>query len=238
VAPRLRCLAVVIYRRDTISDQPHRRPLGHVMLTIDDLHSLMELLKARPDVTGDIVVEYDEGHFTEAKDLRELTGQSLRSLRVTAAGLVVELSDRQAEAIGPEPLVTFVDRAWAQRRQTKKYPSGVRWFDRYNPWLAAVPGVGMGVLFLVALGPELVRTDREWGLALLVGIAALLAYIGAKSNLAGHALHPYAVIIARTADEVREAERERNLVPLWALIVTGTIGAASILINVLNYLKP
>lgn len=125
---------MVIRRRDTTTGQPVRRPLGHVSVNIDDLQALMELLRDRPEFSGcdEITIEFDEGDFTEAKDMKELGNQSLRDLRVKAGDLIVHLTSTRAEAIGPQQLVDFVDNAWARSRQTARYPDDWGWSRKYR----------------------------------------------------------------------------------------------------------
>jgi hypothetical protein len=214
--------------------------LGHVAVCIEDLQALLDLLQDRPDVTGDVVVEFDEGYFTEGRDLRELGDASLRELRVTAGELIVHLSSRRAEAIGPAPLVDFVDNAWARARQTSKYPSSWGRHQQFAHRTGAVTFSLFGAVILVIIPflskpvPLAQLVLSEAAMAACFAALALLVY---WSNRRAYERVTFAVVQPLTAHELREAESKNTTVPLWSLIVTAIGLVISTTFLILNYVR-
>jgi hypothetical protein len=214
---------MVIKRRDTTAGKPVRRPLGHVAVSIDDLQALIDLLAARPDVNSDVVVEFDEGHFTEGADIKELGDASLRDLRVTAGDLVVHLTDRNAEAIGPGPLVDFVHNAWSRSRQTASYPPTWKYSQKYSYKVPTTIAALFGAGIIAYIG-----FSKTWQLSPLevltmIAMAVLLTalpYLVYTSNKYAYNNASWAIIRPLTAHEVREQASRRTVVPLWSLIVS------------------
>jgi hypothetical protein len=72
---------------------PHRKDLGRVLVTIDDLAALMPLLKQD---APDLEVEFDDGYFTEAEELRTLSDMEMKSFRLKTPKVQVVLSPPSA----------------------------------------------------------------------------------------------------------------------------------------------
>lgn len=214
---------MVIKRRDTKTGQPVHRQLGHVAVCVEDLQALIDLLAAHPDVTNDVIVEFDEGHFTEGRDLKELGDSSLRYLRVSAGDLLVILESRNAQAIGPRTLVEFVDNAWARSRQTSEYPASWGRGDRYSYKLSSTI---TGLLIAAGLVTYVVSQWNKLSPQLLVfstifflvtgGFMTWLMY---SSNKEAFNNTSWAVIRPLTTHELRELQSRRTVVPLWSLII-------------------
>jgi hypothetical protein len=231
-------LIVTIRRRDTTAGQPARRPLGHVAVSIDDLRALMDLLGDREDVDGPVVVEFDEGDFDQAEDMRELGPQNLRELRVKAGDLVVHLAENRAEAIGPTELTAFVYNAWARARQTPAYPASWGFMQKY-PYKSPLLLFGLFAFgFAVYLFRQVQDPQKVIWYVVVIGLLLFMGWILYKSNKSAYDASNWAVIQPFTAHKIREAQQRKTTVPLWALIVTiiGLVITTTFL--VLNYIKP
>ncbi|WP_410640705.1 hypothetical protein [Amycolatopsis sp. lyj-346] len=231
---------MVIKRRDTTAGQPVRRHLGHVSVNTDDLQALIDLLRSRPEVDDEVLVEFDEGDFTEGKDLRALSQGSLRDLRVKAGDLIVHLGERRAEAIGPGELVDFVFNAWARSRQTSRYPESFRSGDKFYPRLSMAISALMAVGLLIYVAISLPVMDGLHAtlvgavIVVLFGFEGWLGYFSSKKAFHGTA---WAVIRPYSAHEIREMDSKKTVVPLWSLIVAILAFAVSSTFLILNYLK-
>lgn len=183
-------------------------------------------------------MEFDEGDFTEAKDMKDLGDQNLRDLRVKAGDLIVHLGERRAEAIGPPALTEFVHNAWARSRQSARYPASWGWSQRY-PYRTAPVVFG---LFAVGLGiflyPSVVEVRQVLAFIAVVLLLSLLGWILYRSNKLAFDTTTWAAIRPLTAHEIRDEEQRKTTVPLWALVVSILAFVVSTTFLILEYVKP
>jgi hypothetical protein len=105
--------------------EPYIQDLGRVLVTLDDLKALMDLLSATVPEEPELHVAFNGGYFTDAEDLRRLSDNEIRSLRISTSQLQVILDPVQCYAVGDEITAKNVYRLWARSRQL--LPS--RWSD-------------------------------------------------------------------------------------------------------------
>lgn len=126
---------------------PHRQNLGRVLVTIDDLDALMQLVRQNLGEGLELGIQFEGGYFTEAEDLRRLSDEESKSLKIHTADIEIHLAHSQAVVIGNEQQAQDIYRLWARPRENHS-------------------GVALGT-FLKTLG----------GLIILAGaIAVLLGY--------------------------------------------------------------
>lgn len=246
---------MVIKRTFKLSADParDRRRLGRVQVAIDDLAVLIEILRTRGGATredrdattGDIVqvpydepvtVEFDEGEFTDAEDVRQLSDANLREIRVKSGDTTVHLSPFRAEALGPTQLNDLIENIWARSRQTKKRPSGwpiMLWYAAGLAVAAVSLVVTIGVLMLAGLPglSQLLKPPLLWSTIPVITAGAILMTIMARLILdpgSGKDRSNYAVIIALSLDELRKQERGRNK---WQN-VSGVVGIISLIVAI------
>jgi hypothetical protein len=112
--------AVTIHRVGPAPDStPHRKNLGRVLVTIDDLDALIGLLR-QSDPSNDLTVQFEGGYFTDPEDMRRLSDQELKKLRINVNSVQVFLDSTQAIAIGHEETCDNIYRLWARPRATKE----------------------------------------------------------------------------------------------------------------------
>ncbi|MGH3585526.1 MAG: hypothetical protein ACRDQ0_04300 [Pseudonocardia sp.] len=223
-----------------------RRSLGRLQVSIDDLKVLIELLRSRggatfegiDDATGDVVdvpynepvvVEFDEGTFTDAEDMRQLSDANLRELRVSSGDITVHLSPFRAEALGPTQMNDTVENVWARPRRTKKRPARTEPSGLVILAFFAMVSALLGLVFIVLLGEILMDPVLPGPLASLLIITMVAVTLGLAFGVIRirHQAH-YAVIIPLSLDELRKQERGRNK---WQN-VSGVVGIISLIVAI------
>lgn len=234
-----------IYKEPT-DPAPARVPLGRIAVTIDDLRALLELLRAHPDVEGEVVVKFDgESEFTHAEDMRELSDASLGDLRVKAGELTVSLSRGFSLAIGPAELCNFVHNSWARSLRTRQ-----RLLRNSIP---PVIRAAYGFLLLVAvivigagLYQDATATDRDrdgvvesGGLSSLIfgGFIILFVIVFLILGALNEAKRDLVFLIPFTMDEMRKNRQIKSQVPAWSLVVAVVALIASVAFNVITLVK-
>ena len=139
-------MTVAIHRVGPLPE-PRRLPLGRLQVTIDDLAALMELVKPATGATPEVRVQFDGGYLTEAEDIRLLSDEELRRLRVLGETVEVVLSDTQTMAIGETFKVNDVYRLWARTRQLNDVAAKKRLLQTCR--LAIIIGLGLTFLLLI-----------------------------------------------------------------------------------------
>lgn len=229
-----------------------RRKLGRVQVAIDDLAVLIEILRTRGGAKymvkspgGDdvpmlynetVAVAFDEGEFTDAEDMRQLSDANLRELRVNSGDTTVHLSPFRAEALGPTQLNDLIQNTWARSRQTKKRPPDSSVILPYLVGLAIaivslVLTVAITVIAEVPGISRLLEPPLLWlsipvtvvGTVLITLLARLLLEPVQKQERSN-----YAVIIPLSLDELRKQERGRNK---WQN-VSGVVGIVSLIVAI------
>lgn len=114
--------------RTPTQSAPTHLPLGHLVVTIDDLRALLQLLTADGPTKANsapITVDFGGGYFDDPEDLRELSDRELHSLKILTSDVEVQLSSEAAVAIGQADVCCAIDNKWARQRQTTDLPSTV-----------------------------------------------------------------------------------------------------------------
>lgn len=120
---------MTIYRigPDPDAAPQYRVDLGRILVTIDDIESLMTYLGRHEKDSDPIVVEFNAGYFTEARDLSKITPLEIRFLRLKNSKVLVVLGASFAEAIGDFQETQGVYNCWARSLvETKQLPPRVR----------------------------------------------------------------------------------------------------------------
>lgn len=216
-------------------------------VTIDDLQVLLDMLKGRDDIPDEVLVQSDEGSFDEAEDLRKLSDQTLRDLRIEVPGLVIHLASTRAEAIGTPDLVQFVNREWARPRQTAERRPAAPWARRSAVYTTVICGlVFLPTVALIVQMPPIVLPTRNLvdSIALftmsaaLIGLGTLGMIATRSTNVRLGLADSYAVTKPLTKQEIRDQQSRKTSVPLWSLIVASLAFASLLTFNILNYFLP
>jgi hypothetical protein len=94
---------------------------------MDDIESLMTYLGRHEKDSDPIVVEFNAGYFTEARDLSKISPLEMRFLRLKNSKVLVVLSTSFAEAVGDSQEAEGVYHSWAKSLvETKQLPRRVR----------------------------------------------------------------------------------------------------------------
>jgi hypothetical protein len=211
--------------------------LGKVLVTIDDLQALLDLLHDHDAVTEDVVVECDEGEFTEAEDMRRLSDQALADLRLRVGGMVLHLSSDRAMAVGSPELVSHVETAWARLRQTKESPPQVGLL--LIAWLPPTIFVWLAALLLLVVQMSKPETSAGiWVFVLPPTVALVVSAYFVRLAVKQRRNMTWAVVKPITRQEFRDLESKKTNVPLWALLVAVAGLLVSLSFNALNYIWP
>ncbi|MEV0074359.1 hypothetical protein [Amycolatopsis sp. NPDC050768] len=227
---------MTVKRRGLIDKQQdlarHRRQLGRVHVTIDDLQALRELLDeglARGATRTEF--EFDGGSFEEPADLPKLSDTELRRIVAKTAEVEVILSTTQAVAIGPRHLSEAVYTRWARARQTKERP-GRRPAARYRA--AAWPYLLAAVLAVVT--PLRIVPDLGLSGWLLGGGVALFFAVAGTWSLQ-RLPKSYAAIHPLSNEDYRKHRTQAShawrstMIGLTAIFVTLIIGILSFILK-------
>lgn len=213
------------------------------MVAIEDLEALLELLREHETITDEVVVQCDEGAFTEAEDVRKLSDQTLADLRIEVNGLVVHLSRDRAIAVGPPELVEYVEHTWARSRQTNVRPAGrTAGFPLYLWAVNVLLTLAVIVMTVATLrsGQETDPTGLPWwaGPVLVYPLLGFLWWtsIARQRRAVGRAT--WATVRPLSRQELRDQAAQKTVVPLWALVVSVLAFLALLTFNLLNYFWP
>jgi hypothetical protein len=245
------------YKLGPTTPPPDRRPLGRLRVTLDDMRALMQLLddKRWSGDAGDVVppskdsnpvlVAYDEGLFTAAEDMKELSDTDLRNLQVKCDQTTVYLSPSRAEAIGPASINDLIENAWARSLQTPKRPKPRRtWLSVGYALVGALFGVYAIFSWLFLSDAEVDAFLHDYPVAEVVGGTALaFLFLGPTLSLLFDVelftSRPknYALIVPFTQDELRKQERSRSKWPIISATIAALALVVSLTFNVINLLR-
>jgi hypothetical protein len=96
------------------------KPLGRVLVTIDDLAALVDLVGSRDGKSLPVSIEFPGGSIDKPEDLRALSNTEMESISVKTSEVEIILSVDSAEGIGDPDVVELVYTRWARTRQLKK----------------------------------------------------------------------------------------------------------------------
>ncbi|WIX75454.1 hypothetical protein QRX50_28525 [Amycolatopsis carbonis] len=225
---------MTVKRRGLLDQQQalgrHRRRLGRVHVTIDDLQALRELLdEGLADGATRTEFEFDGGSFEEPADLPKLSDAELRRIVVKSANVEVILSSTQAVAIGERHLSEAVYTRWARARQTKDRP-GPRPSARYRaaawPYLLAAV---MAVVTPVRIVPDMGASG--WFLG---GGVTFLAVVSGTWSLQ-RLPESYAAVHALSNEDYRKHRTQAS--HAWRSSVIGSVAVlVTLVIGVLSFI--
>ena len=240
---------MAIYRVGPAKDTV-RTPLGGVLVTIDDLDGLISLLSVAstgaPALLEEVRVEFNGGYFTEAADLRRLSDEELKSLRVVSPDKQIILSESEAVVIGSESVGRLIYQDWARARTTRRTVIGgrIRLRPSKRHIVTAILGAMAFILVFDLVGiilgsiePSKVQINVDtnsggaWALSLAAISTLALVYLRATRV----APNSFAVIEPVSLAEYRQ-NRSSDIVPRWNLIVTllsVAVAIAAIIVSVL-----
>jgi hypothetical protein len=89
-----------------------------VLVTIDDLEALLVIMRQTAADPTTLEVQFSGGYFTDAEDMRHLSDDELRSLKVHSDSAEVNLGPEEAVAVGSGSIPDEIYRTWARARQT------------------------------------------------------------------------------------------------------------------------
>lgn len=238
------------YQMGPTAPPPDRRSLGRVLVTLDDMRVLMQILDEHRWSTSDgdvsppaeearpVFVTYDEGVFTAAEDMRELSNANLRNLLVKCDQTTVHLSPSRAEAIGPAPINDLIENAWARSRQTRKRPKVERGWSSMALAIF-IPVFGLTALVIYFFAPSDLGMEAAFAASPFIFITALVVIliflvvpiateIAYRDLFGSSRTRNYAVIAAFTQDELRKQESSRSKWP----VISATIGVLALIVSV------
>ncbi|MEW2504812.1 MULTISPECIES: hypothetical protein [unclassified Amycolatopsis] len=224
---------MTVKRRGLLDQQQalgrHRRQLGRVHVTIDDLEALRELLdEGLADGATRTEFEFDGGSFEEPSDLPKLSDAELRRIVVKSAKAEVILASTQAVAIGERHVSEAVYTRWARARQTKDRP-GPRPSARYRA--AAWPYLFAAVLAVIT--PLRIVSDMGAAGWFLGGGLTFLAVVSGTWSLQ-RLPKSYAAVHAVSNEDYRKHRTEAS--HAWRSAMIGLTGVfVTLVIGVLTF---
>jgi hypothetical protein len=149
---------------------PYRQDLGRVLVTIDDLQALLNHVQQSLPAGTSLQVQFDGGYFTDSNDIRTLTDDELRSLRIQAPDVQVHLSEHEVLALGDETKAKAVYLQWARSRQVSY--AGLTFLRKLASGLASV-----GIAIIILGGIAILGLERRGVYPNLEEVATMPAII-------------------------------------------------------------
>jgi hypothetical protein len=233
--------------------------LGQVLVTIDDLHALLERLQKGPPVKPndsgcvtrtdhDLKIEFNGGYCTESNDLRRLSDGEVARIWVTSPTVQVILGPTQAIAVGDQETAEDIYRRWARARQTRRRPRLTN--EDASPKAQTIGPTVLGLVGLLVIA-VLVVTNFHPTLAPMLHLnsaldkiaAAFFALTGVISSaymirLILYGSTSYAIIEPLTLAEYRNRQAN-NKYPRLSYILGGAALVVTTILSVLvALLKP
>lgn len=220
----------------------YRVGLGRILVTMDDIESLMiHLGRHEKDSDSPVVVEFNAGYFTEARDLSKINPLEMEFLRLKSSRMLVILGTYSAVAIGDIQEAEGVYNSWAMSLETKELPPRVR-KDKITTVVFA------GILLILgafSYGASILFQRFYYQVGqLYFGIASVFSFIGFLTfALILYILYnwdkkfkqsTYAIVVPYSRDEYRRNELSQKYPRRsWIVaIVAVIIAAISIAANV------
>lgn len=239
---------MTVHRRGIAPKEPppHRKSLGKVLVTIDDLDALIDLLVQRDPANAKPVVEFTGGTIDEGEDMRKLTDQELSRLSIKAHDVEIVLAYDEAYCLGSEDAGTEIYTAWARGRPSQRAPKAATALHELTggrglramtiPMLIGI-GIVVGAVVSVATGPGsnpdastrfFYRVASATTLATIVGVGGAVALISILVFLMRSTSDDYAEIHAKNLKEYRtEHKAERQQLVTWLIAVSGLAVAST-----------
>lgn len=228
-------------RPDGTAGKTHVRPLGRLLVTVDDLDALLALMTPSARKAAKPRVEFVGGSFDSGSDLQKLSDNEMLSLRVLNKDVQVVLNNTAALAVGTEQSVDDIDRLWARSRQTKRSSNALQ-RQRSTPhfWLSVVIMISAINFSAISLLGSItgIQTPLFSNISpianLMLGL--LCAILGLALSIylrAGPST--YAIVTPLSHAEIRNHNRE-ELFPrrAWIVsIISVTVAAISVLVAAL-----
>jgi hypothetical protein len=219
----------------------YRVDLGRILVTIDDIESLMTYLGRNEEDSDNIVVEFNAGYFTKAKDLSKISPAELDLLLLKNSKVQVILNTYSAAAIGDFQEAQGVSNSWAESLETKQKPPRVR-KDEIATIISASVLLILSVIAFAAflLTQNVYLKVAQWYLrigsafsllgVLVLGLSIYILYIWDKRFKKSS----YAIVVPHTRDEYRRNELSQKYPRrAWIVaIIAAAIAAVSIAVNV------
>jgi hypothetical protein len=231
-------MAVTRRGEQRASDRVDTQALGRVLVTIDDLESLIDLLgnlrekiDRGPDAdfsaVSDLKLEFDGGSFENAEDLRKLSDEELKRITVKTSKIEVILSPSEAFAIGDPVMAKKIYNQWARARQVKIRPEKRAW------QIILVAGIFLSV-GVAAAWASIAGGSAPVVSRIVIGALGIFSCVG--SVLIFNAMpEPFAVVRPVTLDEFRRERAVNNRHWIMATIALGSlcVALAGVLVAVL-----
>lgn len=106
--------------------KPYRTDFGRILVTIDDLTTLQDLLARYNVEQVRPAIQFDDGEFDVADDLRILPGVRELTLEVESKNITVRLSEKEAYVVGAELVCLDLKTQWAKNLRTNALTSNLR----------------------------------------------------------------------------------------------------------------
>jgi hypothetical protein len=181
--------------------QVHRRNLGRVIVTIDDLAALIAVLAENRNEIDQIRVRFEGGYFTEPEDMRRLSDDELKSLRLATDQVEIILQRSEAVAVGKGEATENIYRSWARARQLRERGLSKGWIAAFLAFVLTFSSYMAAVFFGT-------RTTSNLSGSLYFEPLLLIITLGLFITVA----------LSRWVYELTEARRTR-----WATIVPLTL---------------
>lgn len=211
--------------------EPHRQKLGRVLVTIDDLDALITLVTQHAASPGHVRVSFNGGHLTDAADIRHLTDDELRTLKIATDRVEINLDRESATAVGERSISQEINTAWARTRQTTvdfRAPRKI-----WLPLVSCLLGVAGFVMAVLDEKSRAVTIVMGVLVCILFVLAAYLIVTGWRRAKTG----PGAIIKPMTMAEWRQLQ-VANQNPGRANVIASIAVIVAILAIASNFVTP
>lgn len=230
---------MVIHRVGPLPDTaPTRQPLGRVLVTIDDLEALMVILRQKATDPDSIKVQFNGGYCTAAEDIRLLSDNEVKSLKILSDNAEVILEPTQALAVGQVSLTSTVRNAWSRTRQTdiepdRKYMSS----SAKGSITGCITVIGLAAFSLANVGQRQIAATLAI-MAVCAALFGLFVWIF-FTNLRVARSMPGALIKPMSLHEYRQL-RSNNQYPraAWIVAIIAVIVAIAAIVVPVMTAKP
>jgi hypothetical protein len=214
------------------------QPLGHLVVTIDDLGALLDLLATADHSGSKAEVVFLGGTFDDPEDLRRLNDFELDSIIVRNQNITVTLGIREATASGDARLCGIIYNSWALPRSAKvrpKFSTMKRNLDTFEElrslWLRLIAAIipTLALLIIFRWNPHFLSDEEtpQWAIFIAAIAIAFCWPIGALLLWLRDLPLPYsfAIISPISLEEARARKNDRN-----HYLLSTTVGLAGVVV--------
>ncbi|WP_134045930.1 hypothetical protein [Amycolatopsis arida] len=132
---------MAVHRRGSALKPKEDRPLGRVLVTIDDFRALRDEVARLDGGNEPPKLEFNGGTFDEPEDIRTLSDLELQHLAVKGSTLEVHLTPTSAHVFGDPDTCEDLYTSWARPRATSLRPTPLSWYQAFRATTLFVIGI-------------------------------------------------------------------------------------------------